>query len=498
MTDLITEIGGKIREWRHNTTKFAYEVFGMDPDRWQKTAFDAWDDPKKPRIAMQACAGPGKSAVEAICGWQFLVCQGDRGEHPNGFAISMDGENLKSGLWKELAVWYQRSIPYVRKKFEWQKEQIISREFPATWWLRARNWSKKSDSESQGRTLSGLHGKYIAYLIDEAGEVPTPVLRSAEQGLATGPEFGKILMGGNATSHDGALYLAADSQSHRWFVIPVTGDPEDPNRSPRIPVAYAQEQIDLYGRDNPWVMAFILGKFPPSSLNALLGPDDVRAAMERTLPDHAYSQMQKRLGVDVARFGDDSTVLFPRQGLRAFDPVSMRGARTEDIAGRVALAKKNWSFELAFIDSTGGYSAGVEDQCRLGGIDLIPVHFSSNALDNRYFNRRSEMHWLAAEWVKNGGWLPNMPTLIRQACATRYWLDHGKLRVLEKDQVKQKLQGQSPDDWDAFILTFAYPEMQANLASLSGFPGLERLTDRVESDWDPFDDTRTRRGALTS
>lgn len=495
MSDLVTEIGGRIKEWRHNTPLFAYEVFGMSPDGWQEKAFNAWDDPSKPRIAMQACAGPGKSAVEAICGWQFLICQGEKGEHPNGFAISMDGENLKSGLWKELAVWYGRGLPFVRKLFEWQKEQIVSRHFPSTWWLRARNWSKKADAETQGRTLSGLHGKYIAYLVDEGGEVPPPVLRSAEQGLATGPKFGKILMGGNATSHDGALYLAASSQSHRWDIHRITGDPDDPNRSPRIPIEYAKEQIDLYGRDNPWVMAFILGKFPPTSLNALLGPDDMAASMSRVLPDHAYINVQKRLGVDVARFGDDATVLFPRQGLRAFDTVEMRGARTEAIAGRIALAKKNWEWELAMIDSTGGWSAGVEDQCRLGGMDLIPVNFSSSALDPRYFNRRSEMHFLAAEWVKNGGWLPNMPPLIRQACASRYWFDHGKLRVEEKDQVKTRLQGQSPDDWDAFVLTFALPDMPASMDTLTGMPmamsaGSFNRPGKVSSDWDPFEDKR--------
>lgn len=487
MSDLLSEIGSKIREWRHNTARFAYEVFGMTPDRWQEKVFNAWDNPEKRRIAMQACAGPGKSAVKAICGWQFLICQGDRGEHPNAFAISMDGENLKSGLWKEFAVWYGRALPFVRKKFEWQKEQIVSREFPATWWIRARNWSKKADAESQGRTLSGLHGKYIAYFIDEAGEVPTPVGRAAEQGLATGPIFGKILIGGNATSHDGLLYQAANEHSHRWDVTPITGDPEDPDRSPRIPIAYAQEMIDLYGRENPWVMAFILGKFPPTSLNALLGPDDVRAAMNRALPEHAFDRMQKRIGVDVARFGDDATVIFPRQGLWAGYPVELRGARSEQISGRIAVGKDKWKWELGFIDATGGYSAGVEDTCRMGGIDLIPVNFSSNAIDPRYFNRRSEMYWLAAEWIKNGGWLPEMPGFVREACAGRYWLDHGKLRVLEKDQIKKALAGHSPDTWDAFMLTFALPEMSAGMSNL-GLPGFKG--NKIESEWDPFDEKR--------
>jgi hypothetical protein len=48
---------------------------------------------------MQACAGPGKSAVLAWCGWWFLSVQGSRGEHPKGIALSITGDNLKANLW---------------------------------------------------------------------------------------------------------------------------------------------------------------------------------------------------------------------------------------------------------------------------------------------------------------------------------------------------------------------------------------------------------------
>lgn len=487
----------RLRDWRRNTTQFARDVFDFVPDAWQKRAFDRWDEPDPTkRIALKACAGPGKSIVEDICAWQFLVTRSDGKNHPNAYAMSVTGENLRDNFWKGMALLYDRS-PFLQRAFEWQKEQIFAREAPALWWLRGRSWSKSADAEAQGRTLSGLHAKSIAYFVDEAGDIPPSVLRSAEQGLSN-CEYGRIMMAGNPTSHDGALYTAADSQSHLWDVITVTGDPDDPDRSPRIDIDWAREQIGLYGRDNPWVMAYILGKFPPTSLNALLGPDELRAAMERKLPDHAYTNLQKRIGIDVARFGDDRTVIFPRQGLRAFDPVEMRNARTDAISGRIALAKKNWNWELALIDSTGGYSGGVEDQCRLGGIDLIPVNFSSNALDPRYFNRRSEMYFQAAQWIKDGGWLPNIPQFIREACAARYWFHKGQLRVLEKEQIKKDLQGHSPDTWDAFMLTFALPEMPADLASIAGFPEFSDQRGRVSSDWDPFDDNRKRGGrALT-
>jgi phage terminase large subunit len=170
--------------------------------------------------------------------------------------------------------------------------------------------------------------------------MPTQLLRTASQGL-TNCEWGKIMIAGNPTSHDGALYHAVNVESNRWTVIRITGDPDDPKRSPRIDIEEARLNIQQYGRTNPWVMSFILGLFPPTSVNTLLGPDDVYARSSAGSPTHTYANIQKRIGVDVARFGDDRTILFPRQGRRAFNPVEMRNARGPDIAGRRIAGRKS-------------------------------------------------------------------------------------------------------------------------------------------------------------
>jgi phage terminase large subunit len=475
----------RIKRWRHDAILFVREVFGVEPDEWQKEGLRAWtsEDPKDKRVAMKACAGPGKSAELAWFGWHALTCQGEKGQHPNGFAVSITADNLRDGLWKELAVWRNRS-DFLKAAFEWQKEQIFAKDHPETWWLRARSFSKSADPEAQGRTLSGLHSPYIFYLVDEAGDMPPSVGRSIEQGLGN-CKWGKAGLSGNPTNLAGLLYQASVDQAHLWHIIEITGDPEDPRRSPRIPIKWAQEQIDLYGRDNPWVMAFILGKFPPSSLNALFGPDEVRESMRRGARIEDYQFAQKRLGIDVARFGDDKTVIQPRWGLNArYEPQIMRGARSEEIAGRIALVKSKWDSEVELIDSTGGYSGGAEDASRLGGINLVPVNSSSNAFDARYFNRRSEMYFLFSQWVKNGGCLPYIPLLVPQLTAVTYYFDKGRLRVLEKEQIKKALNGASPDEADALALTFALPDMPGQM----GFPDnmLQRKGSFVDFDYDPL------------
>ena len=42
--------------------------------------------------ALQAWAGPGKSAVLAWYAWNLLGCYGDKGEHPKGAAVSITND----------------------------------------------------------------------------------------------------------------------------------------------------------------------------------------------------------------------------------------------------------------------------------------------------------------------------------------------------------------------------------------------------------------------
>lgn len=484
------------RELPYGACRFAQEQFGFVPDPWQEATLLAFADPTKRRISLQACAGPGKTAVEAICGWYFLGTQAslDAGyeEHPNGFCTSVTQENLRDNLWKEFAKWQARS-EYLRTAFTWQAERIFQDAHPATWFLAARTWPKSGSADEQGRTFSGLHGQNVLVLVDESGTIPPTVLRAAEQALPN-TRFGKVLQGGNPISLEGMLHEAATRLRHLWTIIRVTGDPDDPDawvHSPRVatvapgsqsPADMNREQIAAYGRDNPWVMAYILGQFPPSSINALLGLEEVERAMARRLQTHEYDWQQKRLGVDVARFGDDRTVIWPRQGLQSFRPVIMRGARTTDIAARVFTAKQKWRSELEFIDDTGHWGHGVLDNLHSAGVHAHAVVFHAKAINPRYKNRRAEMWIQMSEAVKGGAALPNVPELVAELTFPTYTFHNGVFQLEEKDQIKKRL-GRSPDLADALALTYALPDMPGDvLATIRAQAGGQQVT----GEWDPF------------
>lgn len=482
----MSKAAAKIKRWRENSLLFVTEELHASPDKWQIAALKAYDDPKIQRISLQACAGPGKSALEAWIGLHFISTQGDVGDHPKGAAVSVTSDNLKDNLWPEFAKWQNRSA-YLKYAFTWNSERFYANDHPETWFLSARAWSKTASAEEQGKTLSGLHSGFVLVLIDESGAIPLTVARAGEQALSK-CRVGKIIQAGNPLSRDGMLYAAATTLRHLWHVIRITGDPEDPNRSPRIDLEWAKEQIRTYGRDNPWVMAYILGEFPPSSINVLLGPDEVEAAMSKVIMPEHYQHQQKRLGIDVAFEGNDRTVLFPRQGLQAFPYVELRNQRGPAIAARAALAREKWAWETCFIDDTGGFGKAVEDVMLQGNIPYVPINFAGKADDPRYLNKRAEMWFRMSEWVKRGGGLPNSPQLTRELTTPTYTLVNGKFQIEPKDQIKKRL-GFSPDLGDALALTFAWGEMPSSMSG-EGIPFARGP--QLKSDFDPYADAQKK------
>ncbi len=463
----------RIALWKADPVQFVRDVFGAEPDSWQVEVLRMF--PVHQRIAMKACKGPGKSTVLAWIIWNFLATR----PFPKVACTSITADNLADGLWTELAKWRARS-PFLLASFEWAKTRIVAKDHPEIWWCSARTWAKGADSTQQADALAGLHADYLLFVLDEAGGIPDAVMAAAEAGLATGIET-KMIMAGNPTHLEGPLYRACTSERHLWQVIEITGDPDDPKRSPRISVQWAREQIQKYGRENPWVLVNVFGRFPPSSLNALLGPDDVAPCLGRHLAEDVYAHAARVLGVDVARFGDDRTVIIPRQGLACFTPVIMRNARTNEIAARIAVACQKWEPDAIFIDDTGGWGAGVIDSLLQAGYSPIPVNFSGKATDPRYLNKRAEMWFDMAEWVKTGPALPEMPELLRELCAPTYDFKNGKFQLEDKGLIKERL-GESPDISDALALTFAQP-IAPRRQVVGGIPLFKQ---RLATEFDPF------------
>jgi hypothetical protein len=115
------------------------------------------------------------------------------------------------------------------------------------WFLSARSFPQKPDKEQQAAAVAGLHAEHVAVLIDESGDVPPGVLAAAE-GIWANDVHSLVVITGNCTSTDGALYDASVKRGHRYHVIRVTGDPDDPERSSRMDIEYCRNLIADKGR----------------------------------------------------------------------------------------------------------------------------------------------------------------------------------------------------------------------------------------------------------
>lgn len=478
MTDAeLMEVAGKLRVWREDPVQFVRECFGVEPDAWQTDTLRAFAT--SPRIAMKACKGPGKTCVIAWCAWNFLATR----PHPKIAATSISADNLSDGLWTEMSKWQGKS-PFLKATFTWTKTRIFANDHPETWWMSARSWSKSADSQQQADTLAGLHADFLLFILDEAGGIPDGVMAAAEAGLATGIEC-KILMAGNPTHLEGPLYRACTRERKLWAVIEITGDPDDPKRSPRISIQWAREQIEKYGADSPWVLVNVFGRFPAASLNALLGVDEVMAAMRRHYDPYDYERAAQVVGIDVARQGDDRTVIFHRQGLVAWPPIIMRTEKGEEIAGTVANRNQDTHFDAIFVDSTGGWGwASIEAMQRIN-LDPIGVEFSGKAMNPLYANKRTEIHFELAKWIKSGGALPDIPELVAELTTPTYSYNGDKMILEPKDMIKKRL-GRSPDLADALALTFSYP---VEAVHHYGHPALDAAAarNRNKVDYDPLE-----------
>jgi hypothetical protein len=463
----------RLRVWRGDLRIFVRECLQAEPDAWQDEVLAAVIE--HDRIALKASKGPGKSTLLAWIAWWFLACH----RHPKVVATSVTGDNLTDNLWAEMAKWQAKS-PFLQAAFTWTATRISNNDSPETWWMSARTWPKGGDTNQQADTLAGIHADHVLFILDEAGGIPDAVAAAAEGGLANASKesgrTAKLVIAGNPTHLEGPLYRACTSERALWWVKEISGDPDDPMRAPRVSIEWARAQIAKYGRDNPFVMVNVFGKFPPAAANTLLGPDEVVAGCKRVIGEAEYYEEVRILGVDCARFGDDRSVVFMRQGRATYKPEVFRNLDTMQLASQVARIWDKHKPAACFIDQAT-FGAGTLDRLNQLGYPAIGVDFGGKANAPKFANRRSEMWWLMADWIRAGGCLPDMGELITELTAPKYKFDEHNHLLLEKKAEIKKRTGTSPDLADALALTFAAPVAH---------PSLAQRRRSADHDHDPF------------
>lgn len=205
------------------------------------------------------------------------------------------------------------------------------------------------------------------------------------------------------------------------------------------PAAYAQEY---------------LCDFNSSGEDTLITIETVAEASGRAVT--GYEGLPLIIGVDIARFGDDDTIISPRRGTMAYKQLRYHGLDNMQVVDRIAAYINRNRVAMCFIDA--GRGEGVIDRLhQLGYHNVIEVPFGASASDSsKYENKRAEMWCEMAEWMKEGS-IPDDADLRMDLTAPTYkFSNNGRIMLEKKSSIKERLK-RSPDGGDALALTFAMP-----------------------------------------
>ena len=433
------------------------------PDKWQqefliklgkevrKRQFDGTSPVLPVRMATASGHGIGKSA---LCAWIILWIMSTR-PFSKGTVTANTNEQLRSKTWAELAKWHNLSINkhwfrYHNTKGNMSFFQVGHKHS----WACFAQTCREENSES----FAGQHAPSATsfYIFDEGSNISEKIYEVAEGGLTDGEPM--IFLFGNPTRNVGYFYDCFHKFSNRWITTRV-----DSRDSALTNKTQIQEWIDSFGEDSDFVRVRVRGVFPKASTTQFIPSSLAMEAMKRVIPQKDYMFAEKIIGVDVARFGDDRSVICKRQGYVVHPLQVYRDQRSYELASKIIYEINEFKPHAVFID-VGNMGAGVVDDCIKLGYEVIGVNAGSKSADPSCLNKRAEMWTLFRDWLRKGGSLPYDEELLEETTIIEYGFDKKtstKLVMESKDSLRARFR--SPDKADAVTFTFAMPVSSAIL-----------------------------------
>lgn len=445
----------KIPAYQKNPVLFAREVLLFEPDKWQQEALV--DLASNPKVAIKSGQGVGKTGIEAVALLWFLTCF----PYPRVVATAPTKQQLHDVLWSEVAKWQERS-PLLKAILKWTKTYIYMVGHEKRWFATARTATKPEN-------MQGFHEDNMLFIIDEASGVADPIMEAILGTLSGGNN--KLLMCGNPTKTTGTFYDAF--YSSRWMYKCHTVSSED---SPRTSKDNIKALIDRFGYDSNVVRVRIRGLFPKREDDVFIALQLLEDSVKLELYD-GEEESEKNIparidiGVDVARFGNDSTVIAQKIDKLIPDLLIRHGQDTMRTVGDIVKTYKDLMEEYPAyddyvyvkIDDTG-VGGGVSDRLKevkqeegLEKMLIVPVNFAKKAPKTktaRYYDDIVTWMWSNVRDLLEVGEikLPDDSILIGEFSTRKYFFQsNGKQRLENKDDLKKRGLT-SPDRADAVAL----------------------------------------------
>ena len=418
--------------------EFVEDLLNVEPQDWQREVMQAVAE-KHRRLSIRSGHGVGKSSCASwLMIWYLLT------RYPCKVVVTAPtASQLFDALFAECKRWIKELPSPLRNLLEMKSDRIELAASPTEAFISART----SRSESP-ESLAGVHAEHVLLVVDEASGVPESVFEAA-YGSMSGKNATTILLG-NPTRSSGYFFETHTRLRDSWWTRQVSC--ED---SHLVSEDFIQEMEVKYGADSNAMRVRCYGEFPLAEDDTLISLHAVEQASKRTVEQPEGTAVV--WGLDVARYGDDASVLCIRKNRHLVSLQSWKKLSLMELSGRVLdlLNTTDEPPDEILVDSIG-LGAGVLDRLRELDIPARGVNVSeSPAMADRYANLRAELWDLTKQWFNEEVQIPNDDSLIADLTAPRYSFNSsGKMIVESKAETKKRL-GRSTDFADSLVLTFA-------------------------------------------
>tara|TARA_Y100000114_G_scaffold154151_1_gene175597 strand:+ start:961 stop:2337 length:1377 start_codon:yes stop_codon:yes gene_type:complete len=418
--------------------EFVEDLLNVTPQDWQREVMQAVAE-KHRRLSIRSGHGVGKSSCASwLMIWYLLT------RYPCKVVVTAPtASQLFDALFAEAKRWIKELPSPLRNLLEMKSDRIELAASPTEAFISART----SRSESP-ESLAGVHAEHVLLVVDEASGVPESVFEAA-YGSMSGKNATTILLG-NPTRSSGYFFETHTRLRDSWWTKKVSC--ED---SHLVSEDFIQEMEVKYGADSNAMRVRCYGEFPTAEDDTLISLHAVEQASKRTVEQPEGTAVV--WGLDVARYGDDASVLCIRKNRHLVSLHSWKKLSLMELSGRVLdlLNSADEPPDEILVDSIG-LGAGVLDRLRELDIPARGVNVSeSPAMADRYANLRAELWDLTKSWFGEEVQIPNDDSLIADLTAPRYFFNSsGKMIVESKAETKKRL-GRSTDFADSLVLTFA-------------------------------------------
>jgi hypothetical protein len=425
-------------------------------------------------VSARSGHGVGKSYLTAIAIWHFLCTR----HKPKVVVTAPSKPQLYDVLWAELSKVQKGMKPLFADMFQWTKEKIVHKQHYEEWFATSRTASK-DNTES----LQGFHAKNIFVVFDEASGVPEEVYDAFEG--ASGIYETKNLMLGNPTRLNGTFYRSHHSEKDmfktlKWSCL------DSGICNPRYPKRIERK----FGLESNMYRIRVLGEFPLREGDAFIPYDLAFDALNREIPSQEGQPVF--FGVDVARFGDDSSVIAIRRGDEILPLHVFHGLDGPQLASRVISLANEFKPEVINIDAIGVGSSPVDflKKSKFGDIiNAVNVSELPAAEPENYHRQRDELWGNCREWLAKRGCRIHDETrdldLLGELTSPRYEFSSKGAFIIESKKAMKKRGVVSPNRADACCLTFAV-QMADYKTSVDKF--LDSIRDRDDDSEDIFDE----------